>query len=171
MKKYIFQFVVTLFAITSFTLVACSDDDDDPTNNNGRNSIEINGVSYNLSAFSFMGDWNETLRKGDFTVAVDNESNGVINVDYYTFSYHNATCPQVGDDFAEMDLALTPLIEEEEGSIIDLEDSFKYVSGTAVVTYTNPSESEITVNFDNLTMSNGSSSYTFKGTATLMFEY
>lgn len=52
MKKYIFQFVVTLFAITSFTLVACSDDDDDPTNNNGRNSIEINGVSYNLSAFS-----------------------------------------------------------------------------------------------------------------------
>lgn len=36
MKKYIFQFVVTLFAITSFTLVACSDDDDDPTNNNGR---------------------------------------------------------------------------------------------------------------------------------------
>ena len=118
-----------------------------------------------------MGDWNETLRKGDFTVAVDNESNGVINVDYYTFSYHNATCPQVGNDFAEMDLALTPLIEEEEGSIIDLEDSFKYVSGTAVITNTNPSESEITVNFDNLTMSNGSSSYTFKGTATLMFEY
>ena len=74
-------------------------------------------------------------------------------------------------DFAEMDLALTPLIEEEEGSIIDLEDSFKYVSGTAVVTNTNPSESEITVNFDNLRMSNGSSSYTFKGTATLMFEY
>ena len=108
---------------------------------------------------------------GDFTVAVDNESNGVINVDYYTFSYHNATCPQVGNDFAEMDLALTPLIEEEEGSIIDLEDSFKYVSGTAVITNTNPSESEITVNFDNLTMSNGSSSYTFKGTATLMFEY
>ena len=163
MKKYLYQFVVALMAISSFTLVACSDDDDDPTNNNGRNSIEINGVSYNLSAFSFMGDWNETLRKGDFTVAVDNESNGVINVDYYTFSYHNATCPQVGDDFAEM--------EEEDGSIIDLEDSFKYVSGKAVITNTNPSESEITVNFDNLTMSNGSSSYTFKGTATLMFEY
>ena len=160
MKKYLYQFMMVLFAISSFALVACSDDDDDPTNNNGRNTIEINGVSYNLSAFS-----------GDFTVAVDNESNGVINVDYYTFSYHNATCPQVGNDFAEMDLALTPLIEEEEGSIIDLEDSFKYVSGTAVITNTNPSESEITVNFDNLTMSNGSSSYTFKGTATLMFEY
>ena len=104
MKKYLYQFMVAFMAISSFTLVACSDDDDDPTNNNGGNTIEINGVSYNLSAFSFMGDWNETLRKGDFTVAVDNESNGVINVDYYTFSYHNATCPQVGDDFAEMDL-------------------------------------------------------------------
>ena len=171
MKKYLYQFMVALMAISSFTFVSCSDDEDDPTNNNGRNTIEINGVSYNLSAFSLMGDWNETLRKGDFTVAVDNKSNGVINVDYYTFSYHNATCPQVGDDFAEMDLALTPLIEEEEGSIIDLEDSFKYVSGKAVITNTNPSESEITVNFDNLTMSNGSSSYTFKGTATLMFEY
>lgn len=171
MKKYLFQFMVALFAITSFILVACSDDDDEPTNNNGKNTIEINGVSYNLSAFSFMGDWNETLRKGDFTVAVDKESNGVKNVEYYTFSYRNATCPQVGDDFAEMDLALTPLNEEEDGSIIDLEDSFKYISGKAVITNTNPSESEITVNFDNLRMSNGNSSYTFKGTATLMFEY
>ena len=27
MKKYLFQFVVTLFAITSFTVVACSDDE------------------------------------------------------------------------------------------------------------------------------------------------
>lgn len=171
MKKYLYCLVMALFAISSFTLVACSDDDDDQTNNNGRNTIEINGVSYNLSVFSFMGNWNETLRKGDFTVAVDNESNGVIYVDYYTFSYHNATCPQVGDDFAEMDLALTPLIEKEEGSIIDLEDSFKYVSGTAVITNTNPRESEITVNFDNLKMSNGNSSYTFNGTATLMFKY
>ena len=28
MKKYLFQFVVTLFAISSFTLVSCSDDGD-----------------------------------------------------------------------------------------------------------------------------------------------
>lgn len=27
MKKYLYQFMVALFAITSFTLVACSDDD------------------------------------------------------------------------------------------------------------------------------------------------
>lgn len=44
MKKYLYQFMVALMAITSFTLVACSDDDDDPTNNNGKNTIEINGV-------------------------------------------------------------------------------------------------------------------------------
>lgn len=74
--------MLALFAISSLTFVACSDDDDDPINNNERNSIEINGVSYNLSAFSFMGNWNETLRKGDFTVAVDNESNGIVNVEY-----------------------------------------------------------------------------------------
>lgn len=82
MKKYLYQFMLALFAISSLTFVACSDDDDDPINNNERNSIEINGVSYNLSAFSFMGNWNETLRKGDFTVAVDNESNGIVNVEY-----------------------------------------------------------------------------------------
>ena len=81
--------MVALFAISSFTFISCSDDEDDPTNNNGGNTIEINGVSYNLSAFSFMGDWNETLRKGDFTVAVDNESNGVINGKHTIFRHDN----------------------------------------------------------------------------------
>lgn len=56
MKKYLYQFMVALMAIASFSFVSCSDDEDDPTNNNGRNTIEINGVSYNLSAFSLMGD-------------------------------------------------------------------------------------------------------------------
>lgn len=31
MKKYLYQFMGALFAISSFALVACSDDDDDPT--------------------------------------------------------------------------------------------------------------------------------------------
>ena len=31
MKKYFYQFIVALMAISSFSLVACSDDDDDPT--------------------------------------------------------------------------------------------------------------------------------------------
>lgn len=41
MKKYLYQFMVALFAITSFILVACSDDDDEPTNNNGRIPLKL----------------------------------------------------------------------------------------------------------------------------------
>lgn len=170
MEKYLYRLFIALFAITSFSLSSCSEDDDEfPSVGNGQ--IEINGVSYNLSAFTFNGNWNEALGKGTFTVSVDNESNGVINVEYYTFSFHNSTCPQVGDDIAQMDIALTPFNEEEGSSIIELEDSFKYSSGTAVVTDTKSSESEITIKFANLRMSNGNNSYTFNGTATLMFEY
>ena len=33
--------MVALMAISSFTLVACSDDDDEPTSNKGGNTIEI----------------------------------------------------------------------------------------------------------------------------------
>ena len=45
MKKYLFQFVVTLFAITSFTVVACSDDDE-PNGSDASSSITVNSVPY-----------------------------------------------------------------------------------------------------------------------------
>jgi lipoprotein len=168
MKHYFLQITLILIAIFSLTIVSCSNDDD-PTE--GGDKIEINGVSYNLSMVGFMGSWNESTNKGTFTVAVDNESNGVINVEYYTFSYRNVTGPQVGDDFSTMNLALTPLNEEEDGSIIDLEDAFKYNSGKAIVTNVNPDESEITIRFEQLKMSHDGRDYTFNGNATLMFEY
>lgn len=168
MKHYFLQITLILIAIFSLTIVSCSNDDD-PTESG--NKIEINGVSYNLSMVGFMGSWNENTNKGTFTVAVDNESNGVINVEYYTFSYRNVTGPQVDDDFSTMNLALTPLNEEEDGSIIDLEDAFKYNSGKAIVTNVNPDESEITIRFEQLKMSHDGRDYTFNGNATLMFEY
>ena len=168
MKKFFDYFFITLFAVVSFSVTSCSNDDDPTTSGN---KIEINGVSYNLSMVGFMGSWNESTNKGTFTVAVDNESNGVINVEYYTFSYRNVTGPQVGDDFSTMNLALTPLNEEEDGSIIDLEDAFKYNSGKAIVTNVNPNESEITIRFEQLKMSHDGRDYTFNGNATLMFEY
>lgn len=168
MKHYFLQITLILIAIFSLTIVSCSNDDD-PTE--GGDKIEINGVSYNLSMVGFMGSWNESTNKGTFTVAVDNESNGVINVEYYTFSYRNVTGPQVGDDFSTMNLALTPLNEEEDGSIIDLENAFKYNSGKAIVTNVNPDESEITIRFEQLKMSHDGRDYTFNGNATLMFEY
>ena len=168
MKHYFLQITLILIAIFSLTIVSCSNDDD-PTE--GGDKIEINGVSYNLSMVGFMGSWNESTNKGTFTVSVDNESNGVINVEYYTFSYRNVTGPQVGDDFSTMNLALTPLNEEEDGSIIDLEDAFKYNSGKAIVTNVNPDESEITIRFEQLKMSHDGRDYTFNGNATLMFEF
>lgn len=168
MKHYFLQITLILIAIFSLTIVSCSNDDD-PTE--GGDKIEINGVSYNLSMVGFMGSWNESTNKGTFTVAVDNESNGVINVEYYTFSYRNVTGPQVGDDFSTMNLVLTPLNEEEDGSITDLEDAFKYNSGKAIVTNVNPNESEITIRFEQLKMNHDGRDYTFNGNATLMFEY
>ena len=168
MKNYLFKTILFFTALLSFGLTSCSNDDD-PTK--GGNKIEINGVSYNLSMVGFMGSWNESTNKGTFTVAVDNESNGVINVEYYTFSYINVTGPQVGDDFSTMNLALTPLNEEEDGSIIDLEDAFKYNSGKAIVTSVNPNESEITIRFEQLKMSHDGRDYVFNGNATLMFKY
>ena len=168
MKKYFDCFFIVLFAIVSFSVTSCGNDDD-PTEEG--NKIEINGVGYNLSAVGFMGNWDEITNKGTFTVAVDNESNGVINVEYYTFSYRNVTGPQVGDDFSTMNLALTPLNEEEDGSIIDLEDAFKYNSGKAIVTNVNPNESEITIRFEQLKMSHDGRDYVFNGNATLMFKY
>lgn len=168
MKKYFDCFFIVLFAIVSFSVTSCSNDDD-PTEDG--NKIEINGVGYNLSAVGFMGSWDENINKGEFTVSVDNVSNGVTYVDYYTFSFKSATEPIVGDDLAQMTLALTPLNDEEDGNIIDLTDSFKYDSGKAVVTNTNINESEITIRFENLKMSHAGKDYIFNGVATLMFKY
>lgn len=168
MKQYFLQLTLFLIAIFSLTIVSCSNDDD-PTE--GSDKIEINGVNYKLSAVGFMGSWDENINKGEFTVSVDNVSNGVTYVDYYTFSFKSATEPIVGDDLAQMTLALTPLNDEEDGNIIDLTDSFKYDSGKAVVTNTNINESEITIRFENLKMSHAGKDYIFNGVATLMFKY
>ena len=46
MKKYLYQFIVALMAILSFTLVSCSDDDDEPASNTGIVSTDAN---YNLT--------------------------------------------------------------------------------------------------------------------------
>lgn len=168
MKKYFDCFFIVLFAIVSFSVTSCGNDDD-PTEEG--NKIEINGVGYNLSAVGFMGSWDKNINKGEFTVSVDNVSNGVTYVDYYTFSFKSTTEPIVGDDLAQMTLALTPLNDEEDGNIIDLTDSFKYDSGKAVVTNTNINESEITIRFENLKMSHAGKDYIFNGVATLMFKY
>ena len=167
MKKHLYQFFVALIAISSFAFASCSDNDDDSSNNDGGTKININGVEYNVSQVSLMGSWNETQKSGEFTVSVDNESNGVIVVEYYTFEFSNATCPTVGDDVAQMNLELIPMSDDD----YDLWDKFTYESGKAIVTETSPSTSDITIRFENLKMSLNGDSYVFDGTATLMFTY
>ena len=55
MKKYLYQFMVALFAITSFILVACSDDDDDK----GKVEASIVGewelIDYNIDPIEVEG--------------------------------------------------------------------------------------------------------------------
>lgn len=167
-KRHITTFF-TMLALLSISLFAasCSDDNNDEGNRSG-NSIEINGTEYNLSWFvSMVGSWNETLESGEFTISVDVEHNDIIDVEYYSFRFEKSSYPAVGDDFAQMNLTLEPLNSDD--SIWD--NDYTYTSGKAVVTNTNPDESEITIAFDNLTMSKDGYAYSFNGTVTLPFEF
>lgn len=152
----------------SLMFSACSDDEG--TINGDGSTIVINGVEYPISPYVEMrGGWDEDSQSGDFTVTVDVNHNGVIDVDYYRFRFSNSTCPAAGDNFASMRLVLIPMIGSSDD--IEMED-YTYESGSAVVTETNPGNSEITIRFDDLKMvSRGNESFTFDGTATLMFTY
>ena len=45
MKKYLYQFMVALMAISSFTFISCSDDDE-PNGSDTSSSFTVNGVPY-----------------------------------------------------------------------------------------------------------------------------
>lgn len=163
MKKF-YQSFIALLAVLSFSLVSCSEDE----NASGGNTLEINGTEYAVSKFADMtGSWEEDQNSGDFTISVDRDYYGAIVVDYYTFDFTNNVCPTVGDDIAEMDLVLTPLTSDSDDPLWDNSDT--YVSGHAIVTKTNPDESELTVRFENLRMGKDGKIYTFNGTVTLTF--
>lgn len=66
MKKYIYQFMVALFAISSFALVACSDDGDDPTSDtdiistSANRNLTFNGVNlFNSGSLFTMSGFDE----------------------------------------------------------------------------------------------------------------
>lgn len=46
MEKHLYRLFIALFAITSFSLVSCSDDDDEPNNNATGSSFTVNGLPY-----------------------------------------------------------------------------------------------------------------------------
>lgn len=160
----------------SLVLTGCSEDDDDSNDLNVSvdGKIKINGVSYNVSSvIGMLGSYDASSDEGKFCVAVDKVINGITYIDYYMFSFSNPTCPKKGDNLAQMDLALNPCCDEEEDNdeVLLLMYPFKYTSGKAEVVATNPSESEITISFQSLMMSDGNHSYTFDGTAVLMFDF
>lgn len=171
MKKYLYQIMVAFLAISTFTLTSCGDDDDSLSSSDGYQTIEINNTQYSLSTIAgFDGSWDEDQKGGGFGICVNVEHKGLTDVEYYLFDYKNRTCPEVGDDFGNMDLTLRTLTHDNDYSW-DLYDPYHYQSGTAVVTATSPDDSKITIRFKNLKMANSSNTYTFNGTVTLPFSY
>lgn len=165
MKKYLYQFFVALLALVPLTLVSCSEDEG---NGGDGNTIEINGKEYRLSRFvESAGSWEQDTRSGKFTVSVERDYYGTVQIDYYQFDFSNATCPKTGDDVSGMNLVLTPMTFDSDDPLWDNE--YTYVSGHARVTKTNPEESELTVRFENLVMNKDGKKYSFNGTATMLF--
>lgn len=161
MNKYIKFMAFAMMAVFSLAFVSCEDDDDAPSMGDGK--IEVNGKQYSLSPITNEGSWDSYDNTGDFTVAVMNAD----DVDYYEFEFESSEEPKVGDDFANMNLTLMPLVAAPD---VDIEE-YSYSGGSAKITSTNESEDEMTVKFSNLKMKCGSNTFTFNGTATLMFDF
>lgn len=161
MKKYIYIFSITLLATLSFTLMSCGNDDEN--NGTSGSTIEINGVMRTISTIAGLeGSWSNG--SGEFTITVDNVKNGTNDLEYYMFSFQNATDLKKGDDVSKMKLTLSP----PEASYWE---SYSYQSGKATVMATNKEKREITIQFEQLEMVYKDDIYKFNGTATLMYDF
>lgn len=161
MKKYIYIFSITLLATLSFTLMSCGNDDEN--NGTSGSTIEINGVMRTISTIAGLeGSWSNG--SGEFTITVDNVKNGTNDLEYYMFSFQNATDLKKGDDVSKMKLTLSP----PEASYWE---SYSYQSGKATVMATNKEKREITIQFEQLEMVYKGDIYKFNGTATLMYDF
>ncbi len=161
MKKYIYIFSITLLATLSFTLMSCGNDDEN--NGTSGSTIEINGVMRTISTIAGLeGSWSNG--SGEFTITVDNVKNGTNDLEYYMFSFQNATDLKKGDDVSKMKLTLSP----PETSYWE---SYSYQSGKATVMATNKEKSEITIKFEQLEMVYKGDIYKFNGTITLMYDF
>lgn len=162
MKRLLF-FIVSLSLVT---FVGCdkSNNNDNPFGN-GNYSININGVSYKVSTMiGSAGGWNEEYESGGFTLSVLEEHNEGNYVIEYNFFFSSKRMPQVGDNFATMDLCM-------EG-IYSYNDMYYHQSGSASITSINSNGSEMIVKFSNLKMvNNDGNSYTFDGTAPIPFDF
>lgn len=160
MRKFLYQFMVALFAVFSLTLSACGGDDDG-TSETGGESININGVSYARSEFITMEG-----HLGYFCVTVIETVGSTDDVLYYEFNYDDTVAPTVGYDFSTKSLTLTPL--DGKGNV---RYPYEYVSGTAKVTSVDVTNGLIAIDFDNLTMTYKEDTYIFDGTILVDYNF
>ncbi len=170
MKKYLYHIFVALFAVSSLSLVSCSDDDDE-SNAMGK-TIQINGKAYEIDPYITMeGSWNvDDDNIGTFTVSVFDQVGNAEDCLYYQFSYTDTSHPQVGDEFSTKSLELTPMDNADHDTFCFM-IPLTYNSGTAKVVSINKDKDEMVVKFDNLTMSGDCCSYTFNGTVAVDFNF
>lgn len=141
--------------------MSCGNDDEN--NGTSGSTIEINGVMRTISTIAGLeGSWSNG--SGEFTITVDNVKNGTNDLEYYMFSFQNATDLKKGDDVSKMKLTLSP----PETSYWE---SYSYQSGKATVMATNKEKSEITIKFEQLEMVYKGDIYKFNGTITLMYDF
>lgn len=162
MKKYFYFFFVAILATISVALTACGDDNDDPEGGSNNNStIIVNGKSYKVFPSNDlwgMSGWRESEKGGNLYIQLEDDNDTL-----FEFWYDSDTMPGKGDDFSKMGLTMS---YNQIG-----QDDYRYIGGTAKITDVNGSGKDryITINFDNLTMSDGGQSFTFKGGIKIRF--
>ena len=158
--------MVALFATMSFALTSCGDGDDDEQDGFGGISLStiiVNGKPYKAfpsADFWGMNGWSPSSKAGNFYIQLVDDDSTI-----FSFWYNSTKMPSKGDDFSKMSL------EMSYNQIIGTAD-YKYISGSAKITEDTGSGSDryITIDFDDLTMSNGQQTYTFKGKLKMNFE-
>lgn len=162
MKKYLYFLLMAMFATMSVALTACGDDDDEPDGGSkGDSTLIVNGKSYKVFPSSDLwgiSGWSESEQGGNFYVQLEDDNDTL-----FEFWYDSAKMPANGDDFSKMSLKMS---YDQIGY-----PDYQYVSGTAKITNVsgNGKDRYVTINFDNLKMSDGSQSFTFKGSVKMRF--
>ena len=160
MAKYLKLLMVALFATLTFTITSCGDDDEPSAGN----LIEINGKKWAVKndALVPMGYWFESLNYGlAFWVVNTPDDNG----QSYMFACGDCAYPKKGDDFAKIGELTVELTNSSKNVV------YSYESGSAKILATDQNNEKMTIQYDNLKITNGGSSYTFNGTITIPWNF
>ena len=168
MKKYLNFMALAMLAVFSLTFVSCSSDDDSDSSL-GKKKIEINGKTYSIFDFQFMGVWLDLSDPNYNTMIFEIPVMNGDRVENHVFDCQTATMPVVGDDLADVG-ELTVDIGNVANSDVN-DQIFTYSSGSAKIVSTNKKDDEIVVQFNHLKMVYKSYSYTYNGTVAIPFNF